>query len=514
MNNPNDTDRPSVRWGLLRFSVVSPLLAAPPAPRELGLALEQLAAKTWKNPITSEPITFSVSAVERWYYLARSHPQDPVGALTRRQRKDLGLSPSLTAEFRKALWAQYKAHPNWSYQLHVDNLAALVEKEPTVGPVPSYASVRRYMRAQGMWRRPLPRDTAGARAAMARLDEREVRSFEAAFVHGLWHLDFHHGSLKIRDTNGDWVFPVVLAILDDCSRLACHVQWYIDEAESAETLVHGLSQAIQKRGLPRALMTDNGSAMIAAETQQGLKELGISHETTLPNSPYQNGKQENFWATLEGRLMRMLDTEENLTLELLNEATQAWVEMEYHRRFHSELGQSPLERFLKGPSVERESPTSERLREVFRREVCRTQRRNDGTLSLDGRRYEIPSRYRHLKKIWVRYARWNLGFMHMVDGRTGQLLCRLYPQDKAANASGQRKKLEPIAGGDPLIQPASVTPQQGRAPLLAKLLADYAATGYPAAYVPHHRTPDLHAKSTDTTNANTKPTTLHEEEKE
>lgn len=510
MNDSNDTDRPGVRWARLRFAVVGPLLASPPAPRELRRALEEVAAKTWKHPITGRSVRISVSSIERWYYLARSHPQDPVGALRRRVRKDIGLCPSLTAELRLALWAQYKAHLNWSFRLHVDNLAALIERDPTLGPMPSYASVRRYMRAQGMVRRPLPRDTAGARAAMERLDKREVRGFEVSFVLGLWHLDFHHGSLKILDANGDWIFPVVLAILDDCSRLACHVQWYVEE--TAETLVHGLSQAIQKRGLPRGLMTDNGSPMIAEETQQGLKDLGIPHERTLPHSPYQNGKQENFWATLEGRLMRMLDREQDLTLGFLNEATQAWVEMEYNRHLHSELGQSPLERYLKGPSVERESPTSERLRQVFRQEVRRTQRRSDGTFSLEGRRYEIPSRYRHLQRIWVRYARWNLGYVHMVDGRTGQILCRLYPQDKEANASGQRKKLEPIAGGDPLITPAEVIPQQGRAPLLAKLLADYAATGYPAAYLPHGvSTRSESCSDTEAHNNNTNPVDKEEE---
>ena len=54
--------------------------------------------------------------------------------------------------------------------------------------------------------------------------------------------------------------------------------------------MHGLSQAIQKRGLPRALLTDNGSAMVAEEVTEGLLRLGIVHERTLPYSPYQNGK--------------------------------------------------------------------------------------------------------------------------------------------------------------------------------------------------------------------------------
>ena len=86
---------------------------------------------------------------------------------------------------------------------------------------------------------------------------------------------------------GQWLRPIVLAILDDHSRLCNHVQWYL--SETAEDLVHGLSQAIQKRGLPRALLTDNGSAMVAEEVTEGLLRLGIVAERTLPYSPYQKG---------------------------------------------------------------------------------------------------------------------------------------------------------------------------------------------------------------------------------
>ena len=118
------------------------------------------------------------------------------------------------------------------------------------------------------------------------------------------------------DVNGQWYTPRALCILDDRSRLCCHIQWYL--SETAEALIHGLSQAFCKRGLPRSLMSDNGSAMIAQETQNGLLKLGIVHEKTLPYSPYQNGKQEAFWSQLEGRLLAMLSRVEPLTLEFLN----------------------------------------------------------------------------------------------------------------------------------------------------------------------------------------------------
>ncbi len=38
-----------------------------------------------------------------------------------------------------------------------------------------------------------------------------------------------------------------------------------------------------------------------------LGRLGITHATTLPYSPYQNGKQEAFWGQVEGRLLAMLE---------------------------------------------------------------------------------------------------------------------------------------------------------------------------------------------------------------
>jgi transposase InsO family protein len=52
---------------------------------------------------------------------------------------------------------------------------------------------------------------------------------------------------------------------------------------------------VQKRGLPRALMSDNGSAMQAEEFAAGLHALGILHEPTLPYSPYQYVAQKNMW---------------------------------------------------------------------------------------------------------------------------------------------------------------------------------------------------------------------------
>ncbi|MGH9334404.1 MAG: IS481 family transposase, partial [Vicinamibacteria bacterium] len=166
----------------------------------------------------------------------------------------------------------------------------------------------------------------------------------------------------------------------------------------------------------------------------------------------------------------------------LNEATQAFVELEYNRRPHSELGCAPIERFLNDKNVLRPSPSSDELRRCFRMRASRQQRRSDGTLTVEGIRFEIPSRFRHLERLTVRYARWDLSTIELVDERTDASLATLYPLNKTKNSNAQRKILEPFSTRE--LPPAS-----GVAPLLKKLLADYSALGLPPAYLPLEKDP-------------------------
>lgn len=274
MTTPN-TEPHHARWARLRFSIIGTLLSSPPEKGQLQAALQQLADRQWLHPITALPTTFGLSTIERWYYRAKVKA-DPVSALRTKQRDDAGQQRVLPCAIKQALTQQYNAHKGWSYQLHVDNLHALTEQDSELEGAPSYSTVRRYMKSQGMVkvRRVKTQQTAGTLAAEQRLQKLEVRSYEVEHVHGLWHLDFHHGSRKILNQDGQYIKPMLLAIMDDRSRVICHAQWYLDE--TAESLVHGFAQAIQKRLLPRALMTDNGAAMLSAEFTQRTRALGHS----------------------------------------------------------------------------------------------------------------------------------------------------------------------------------------------------------------------------------------------
>jgi hypothetical protein len=108
--DPQDRDR----WARLRFSIVGPLLAAPPQPGELRSALVALSARTWRHPTTGLPVSFGVSTIERWLYAARRAALDPVAALKTRVRADAGQQRGLSPVVIEALRVQYREHPGWS----------------------------------------------------------------------------------------------------------------------------------------------------------------------------------------------------------------------------------------------------------------------------------------------------------------------------------------------------------------------------------------------------------------
>jgi putative transposase len=474
--NQGDQAPARLRWARLRFSIIGQLLAAPPKPGELAGRIAELSERTWEHPTTKEALRFSSKTIERLYYQAR-RSNDPFRAVERKTPKHAGTHPSIAQDLADAIACQYREHPSWSYQLHYDNLSIVVKESPSLGPLPSYATVCRFMKDRDYVRQRKRRREKDCEPETVR---RETRSFEITQVNALWHFDFHEGKRKVLTPAGSWQTPYLFGLLDDCSRLCCHAQWYLDR-ENTRDLVHGMNQGFQKRGLPCGVFSDRGSPMLSAELREGLERLGIVHFRTLPKSPEQNGKQENFWAQVEGRLMAMLEGEPTLTLELLNTATQAWIEQEYHRTIHSELKKTPLQRYLEGPDRSRPCPSSDELRRSFRMEISRTQRRSDGTVTVEGVRFEVPSAYRTLARLQLRIARWDLSNIELVDPRTGIHLATLLPLDKARNADRRRRVLK-----EPTIPAKPSSSSAGIAPLLRKLMADYAATGLPPAYLPQN----------------------------
>ena len=353
------------------------------------------------HPITGEPVQFAFSTLERWLHLARKAAGhgDTVGALRRKDplgRRDAarGVVGGGGRDRRAA-----QGSPDVELQAARRQPGRAGELGELAGRVPSYTTVRRTMKERGLFRqkrrqaprqrrprgpRPQPGDLRGARDAQLR-----ERVRPRAVAPGLPRRQV----VRIVLADGEVVTPKLLGMLDDRSRLCCHAQWYLDE--SAEDLVHGLVAGDPEARAAAQLMTDNGSAMKAAEVREGLARLGILHEHDAAGSPSRTASRRLLGQRRGSAARDAGERRRTLTLDVLNEATQAWVELEYNRARHSEIGEAPAERFLRGPDVGRPSPSAEELRLAFRVEETRhaaAERRHGRRI--DGVRFEVPSRYR------------------------------------------------------------------------------------------------------------------------
>lgn len=485
MNEKKPGLRSPSDWAVFRLSVVGGLLARPPEKGHLKKALSDLAKATWKHPIHGGYVSFSFKTIERWYYAARDS-DNPVEVLATKLRCDRGGRMIVGTKLEELLTSQYRDHPSWSKILHHKNLGALVEKHYDISQLPSYSTLKRYMKEKGMVRVRKKRgiDRPGARQSAARFQQKETRLYEACAPGVLWHLDGHASkSIQVLDEHGSWITPCAIVNIDDHSRLICHMQWY--SVENSRYLVHSTIQAMQKRGLPWELMSDNGRAMKSAEFTRGLNSLSVQHDLTAPYTPEHNAKLERFWGTVEGQLMPMLENKKGLTLSELNDATQAWVEMGYNREYHEEIRCPPIERFSSDQNRHRACPNGEDLSLAFTRQVTRKPRHFDSSVSIDGVRFEIPWQYRHMERVIIRYSEWDLssGWLMSPDG--DRPVSRILPADLNGNSSGIRRSVDPH--GEIAVQ---TDPPDEVAPLLKKMMQEYSATGLPPAWLPTHETED------------------------
>lgn len=177
--------------------------------------------------------------------------------------------------------------------------------------------------------------------------------------------------------------------------------------------------------------------------------------------------------------MPLLENIDPLDLTTLNRATQAWVEGDYHRTKHDELGVSPIDQLTNTKSVARPPPESDVLTRVFTRKITHKQRRSDGTISIAGVRFEVPSHLRTLSRLTVRYRRWDLSQAWLVDPRSYDVLARIVPEDLERNASGLRKPVEKPAPVGTADEDAETVPAH-----LAELLSIYVVDGLPPGFLP------------------------------
>ena len=206
------------------------------------------------------------------------------------------------------------------------------------------------------------------------------RKYEAESPNDLWQSDVMHGPQVLVDQKNRKTY--LIAFIDDHSRLIVFGGFYL--SENLTCFMDAFQRALAKRGLPRKLYVDNGSAYRSHKLGYTCASLAIALIHARPYKPQGKGKIERFFKTVRSQF---LPTAELASLERLNQSFSDWLENTYHQRVHRGTGMTPLDRFSRDLQCMRKAPKN--LKDHFRTAVFRKVAK-DRTVTLNGNLFEAP----------------------------------------------------------------------------------------------------------------------------
>ncbi|MGB5150678.1 MAG: DDE-type integrase/transposase/recombinase [Mycobacterium sp.] len=357
--------------GLFRYQLICPALDNGLSTKARGRLVREIAAREHVDPFGAR-VRYSRDTLDRWI---------------RRYR---------AGGFEDLIPCPRTASPRTDTATL--EMAAALKRE---NPARTAAQVQRILRASAGWspsestllrhfhRLELIGPAAGATPVV-------FGRFEAENPNDRWTGDALHGP-KVGGRK-----TYLFAFLDDHSRLVCGYRFGF--SEDTVRLGVAMEPALASRGVPASVYVDNGSAYVDAWLLRACAKLGIRLVHSAPHRPQGRGKIERFFRTVrEQFLVEVTDntaedlaaagTDARTALLGLNGLLTAWIETEYHRRVHSETGQSPLDRWDAGWSRLGRTPampTAADLTEAFLWSEYRTVTKT-ATVSLHGNTFQVDA---------------------------------------------------------------------------------------------------------------------------
>jgi len=217
---------------------------------------------------------------------------------------------------------------------------------------------------------------------------KDHRRFEHEHANELWMSDVMHGpTVAVGGKTRRKAY--LIAFIDDATRVVPFAAFAL--AESTAAFLPQLKQAVMRRGIPKRLFVDNGSAYRSHHLQLVCAKLGTTLIHARPYHPEAKGKQERWFRTVRMQLLPTLTAQDTSSLSALNQRLWGWIEGEYHRSPHRGLGgMTPLDAWASRATHVEHVGARPDIEAMFLFEQKRKVAR-DRTVSLHGIAYEVDA---------------------------------------------------------------------------------------------------------------------------
>lgn len=357
------TTEDTTELAVWRYGIISRLLHRNEEDGTLEQELRALAAQPFRRP-DGRSVSFSPETIRKWLYRYRHGGVPALGDIP---RSNCGKHAAVPEPLAKRLMELRQEHPRWTM---ARMLAKLVEENCWDMTTPSRATLYRFAGTTNLHRDP------------HLVQHSPARPFAYQDFGQLWMADFLHGP-KIR-VKGRKRKTYLHAILDDASRYIVRAGFFM--AEDTEVLMKELMVAVRQHGLPKRFYTDNGACYASRHLKFVCANLGIHLIHTPPGKPRGRGKVERFFRTVRDGFLEGEEPPAH-TLDGLNDAFKKWLSL-YHKRIHSSLGMSPMQKRLGTVSACKTLPATVEIEPLFRmKRRCRVYLNN--TIRFKKNSYEV-----------------------------------------------------------------------------------------------------------------------------
>lgn len=338
---PSEAQKYREEVGLCRFAAIAPLVSRKMSREEYLQEMERVVASEHQFPDGARRCSKrNLQRWVQWYNQGRRHGDrviapgvetlQPLGG-----RCDSGTAKAIPKEAVDRAEQLRREQPRRSTNTLINLIVAEYRQRNEEPPVMKENTLSKQLCRRGASREAIRREG------------RSYPRYEHTHRNAVWQGDWSEGIRLPHPLDPKQTKLCHLHVfIDDHTRYVVHGEFYF--RQNLPCLEDCFRKGVIKGGRPQRTYWDNGAVYQSRQIRRMAARLGTHIIFATPYHPEGKGKVERFFRTVQESFYREAERADIQSIGELNTFFWAWLEEYYHDRVHSELGETPRQRWEAG----------------------------------------------------------------------------------------------------------------------------------------------------------------------